>query len=153
VEARGAEELLLGGELTVLPEARPLLDPDDVERPDPNPPALLLRPDPAENCGAVCTATGPPFATCVFKCLRLSTEPRAMPIPAEPLLTVTREVGSTVCTGPPRPRTTVPPVPLGAIGARKDVSVVPVYRGTDVHEFQPPPCHIHPKPGTNIQLP
>src|SRR6266850_1325467 len=73
--------------------AEPL--PEALAEPPPKPPPLF---DPAENCGVGWTATGPRLATCVFKCRRLSTDPRAMPIPAEPLLTITRDGIAPTCT-------------------------------------------------------
>ncbi len=52
-----------------------------------------MRAELAANWGAGCSSTEPVFATCAFKCRRLSTDPLASPIPAEPTRSMVGRTG------------------------------------------------------------
>jgi hypothetical protein len=76
-----------------------------------------------------------------------------MPRPADPFLTTMRNVEAGEDTGPPLPTATVLTIPAGATGARNVGGSAPAVRGDTFHVLKLPGCHIHPNPGTNIQLP
>ena len=77
-----------------------------------------------ENWGAGRTETTPVFATSRFRWLRFPSDPRGIPIPAEPRFTTRRDGDNGEATGPPFPTTTVFATPVGATGALKWTSVV-----------------------------
>lgn len=84
------------------------------------------RPELAENCGAGRTAANPFLATSWFTWLRLLTEPRGIPMPADPALTTTRD-GAKGDAGPPLPTNTVFTVPeVGATSGWTWTNVVGV---------------------------
>jgi len=72
----------------------------------PKPPLLRLEPV-AANCGVGRSCTMPDLVTWVLRWFRLRTEPRGIPIPAEPLFTTSCEVNRGENTGPPLPTVTV----------------------------------------------
>jgi hypothetical protein len=82
------------------------------------------------NCGAGATLADPFLATSRFKFLRFSSEPRAIPMPAEPDLTVRNDARAAE-VAPPLPTAIVFPVPsAGATSGWKFAGNVPAKRGT-----------------------
>ena len=94
-------------------------------RPDDDEVAIGALDEVVENCGAGRTSANPVFATWWFRWLRLLTEPRGIPSPADPAFTTCRE--AKVETGPAFPTTTVFTVPAaGATRGWKLVGNAPV---------------------------
>src|SRR5579863_3114319 len=121
-----------------------------LDGPAPRPgPLKPLLPPVGPNWGVACNSTEPDFATWWLRLFKLSTEPRAMPIPADPFLTTIRNPALDADTRPPLPTTTVLTIPVGATGGRKLEGRVPAVRGTTFHVVKLPGCHIQPNPGRN----